>query len=735
MEIFKTKNGVVQQDNLLSPIPFNTPNYTTTEIEELTRLQNMAYYLYTYSYSQIKFLEFNDLSFYQRYSENQKLSLGWSAYKDDENDPFLTTGKIKKKVKVIKNFVTKYNFRPKIEAFDSKNIKLEEIGVIFSKLVKKSRELEDYNKKRGIYLQELIEQGTIFVEEKYSRQNFPVYSTNNWDPTMPISQFKPDDKPIYKFQEKCETKIHLGTNVYFSNFNEPDIKKQQQVIVYEEMSRDDFLAEFGEWDRVRNNNIPASIITGQPTSLFKQNNSNNSGSFYNWNLTTLTQQNRVGILKIYEPLRNRMQIFANGTMLLPVGFPMTAYCPAGKLPIVKGTINDRPNFAYGISEVQIATPDQYMADKYIRGLDFKMQQIQKPTLGTKSQQKFDGNELYNSKSILRGIKDKDTIFPVLPVETRTITDSEINIFSLINNLADEKLVSKEFEGTTTDQYQTATQTVNNSNHSLLSVQSIIDGWIKFEKDLINLRLINILQNYTSFRELDYYEDALQFADGAVEIFNSKIKRNIKKKIYQSFMIDNEDGESLDLIRFTDKNKTSEELDVEEKEMSKQRGKKVFISEVNVNLLKKIDILWNVDIIAQPDRDDQNSLSVEINNFNQILGLLNANKQSGNLIEDDFIKQEFSRKMGYSSKELFGEQLSSQLPASLKNRLNKMGLFNNEDLQNQAPPPTGNQPQVSTPPNPVNAGKSAISSILNGSQLPSGLQGKTINPANTSASLK
>lgn len=735
--------GVIS-DQYNNGLKYTPVEFTLAEQQEMKRLYTLSWDIYNYNYTNNVKEEFNNLSFLQRYEENLKLAIGFSAYREDDEDPFLTTGKVRKKIKVIKNFVSQYNLTSKIEAMDSKKNKIDRLGYIFKKLLDKTREIEKHPQKMELYVQEMLEQGTVFSEENYNIYNTVKVDTKGWTPDMPISEFVPDDKPVISKERMCESKLHLGRYVFLGSLNEIDIQKQNIVLIYEELSREDFNSRYGHFERVKNNNIPLDIFSGSPSQGLWFNSNTNSGSSYNWNISSLTQKNRVGLLKIMEPFRNRIQILANGCPLYPVGFPLSAVSNGSFLPLAKGVLNPRPNFAYGVSEIQNSTVDQKLADKHLRGIEKKADQALAPTLVTKSQQEI-GEEIYTSKSVLRGIRPDD-LQPALPVESRTVTDSDIEVFNLLNNLSDEKMVSREFEGGDTSQYQTATQTVNNANRSILSVDDVISAVKDFDRQLIILRLRNIISNMLDFDEYDEIADAKNEVAGDLSIFNEdedegkstpkQIKR--KRKIYKSFIFDGEgdDGNEIkEIFRFTDTPKTKQELDEEEFRLKEIYGKKPIILEIDLNLLRKVEVYWNIEVISAPKKDSQNEIAIEIQNLNSTIGLIDTNRKAGNIVVENTVKRELSRKLGVSPKELFGASIdqADQLDPSLKQVLEKRNLYTPEALSKGAANSIIDTPQASTPPNQQNILKSQTASIGRASQLNS--IGTNINPANSAGSIR
>lgn len=585
--------------------------------------------------------EFDDKTYLTAYEENRKADLAYNPKLDDENDiAQVTTGLTREKGTTVLSTITNLNLQPNITAFEKDNSIIAQLGGEMEDLVKKSREIEVYNEKRQDIYRELIAQGEVYVEEMYTEKKIVAKYDTSWSPKMKIADFKGDDKPIYDVEAKCEVKLHLGKYVLTSSMNEKELQNNDLFATYEEVDRGVAQSIYGEWDRwelvpeeVQNENPFTDAVIGQ------------SGADYSWN-TYKVAKGKVGITKIYKRFENKYMVLLNGVMVLPIDFPLTKISPSGLIPVGKGIGEGIPNFRMGKGMPSKTKVDQKLYDTILRAMVGKAWQSFKPALGNKSGNVL-SRDVVKSNTMTTGLKQGD-IFPILPTQLLALSNSDISMFNIVKEVINEKTVTDSYSGQNTEA-NTATEVMNQQKQTMLKLSAFVDGVRSLERRLIYLRIFNIIANWTKAEESYLSEEVTEIIDG-VEQVTKRLKPTKSYKKYSVATTIDGGQKGLKISQFhgeTDPLPTvREQIDAEEK-MSEENGKAVRLSFLNADWLRHLEAIWNVEVIASPETDDNMQLLLFIDNLTRV-----ANMFGVQVLKQDYVLQRIAIKMGEDYDKLF-----------------------------------------------------------------------------------
>ena len=426
--------------------------------------------------------ELNDMNFQQYYDSNLRAANSYIPPKKNPEDTRVVTGTTEEKEGALLSAILNYNLEPNILAFDDDNFEVDELGSNIGDLIKKSRELENYDQKRVLIYKELLDQGTCFVEELWVEETMieKKLQNVNWSDGMKVKDIRWIPKQVKGFVG-CKTRLIRGDKVILGNIHEFEMSNQPFVATIDVMPYSQAKAVFGSWERFKN--VPKRIIRQL----------NDEGSTYrNWTLE-VQQDNYVEVLKYYDPWANEFMIILNGTLMLPVGFPLSAVSPSGAVPIAKGDVFPISQFFAISKSIPAKTKvDQEVLDEFLKLIILKTRKSYQPPLANNTGRVL-SRKIFNPGNITNQI-DPDKIKPIGDVNG--VSQSEFAAYEFIKNIVDQKSVSPAFMGDAQTGRQTATEILELKKQQMMKLGLVIYGVIALERQLSWLRTYNILENWT-----------------------------------------------------------------------------------------------------------------------------------------------------------------------------------------------------------------------------------------------
>lgn len=427
-------------------------------------------------------IEFDDMDYLTNYETNLRAGNMYSPPRRNRYDTRIVTGTTHEKENTLLSALLNYNLEPTVTAFDEEDYIINELGENLEDMIKKSREMEEYDDKRPLIYKELLDQGTCFVEEVYVERFRVEKDTKNfdWSEGMKVSGAKWDAR-LKKVYKGCEAQLLPGTKVYLGNFKEFFIKKQPFLFTIETMTYNEARTMYGEWERWKY--VPKKVVH------FSENF--DYIDYRNWTLLD-SEEDTVEIIKYQDKWNNEFQLLINGVMMLPVGFPLTAISPSGEYTIAKGDVEPIPFCAYSKSIPAKTKVDQQIFDEFLKTVVLKFQQSAQPPMANNTKVALSKN-IFMAGTIHNDV-DPSKLQPIIP--GGGLTDGELRAFDIIKGIIDSKSVSPIFSGETSAGSQTATEIMELKKQSMMKLGLLIWGVMSLERQLAWLRLQNILCHWT-----------------------------------------------------------------------------------------------------------------------------------------------------------------------------------------------------------------------------------------------
>lgn len=425
--------------------------------------------------------EFDDMDYQTYYETNARAANSYIPPKVNQDDTRIVTGTTHEKEVTLLSATLNYNLEPSVMTFDEHDLVIEDLGKNIEDMVKKSREIEDYDAKRPLFYKEIYDQGDVFIEETWSEYYSVDKGKVDWDDATMMKMKKVVGK-LKKLTGICETRMLPGTMVYLGNIREFDERRQPDLAIVSLITYEDAASLYAEWERFAN--VPRQITRVAPTDR--------SYSYQDWTLQEV-QTNMVEVIKYQGKFSNEYMIMLNGVLMLPVGFPLTAISPSGEYTITKGSIEPISSFfAYSKSVPAKTKVDQAVLDEMLRLIILKTQQSFKPPMANNTKRTL-SKRIFTPGTIHNDI-DPTRLTPIFP--PTGVTPGEINAYQIIKSVIDEKTSSPVFSGQSASGGQTATEILELKKQSMMKLGLAIWGVVQLEKKLTWLRIQNIIANWT-----------------------------------------------------------------------------------------------------------------------------------------------------------------------------------------------------------------------------------------------
>lgn len=605
-----------------SPYWTPKPNLTPEEIKE------RGFDLYRlYQISQVResaHPQFDGMG-YMRYNEtNEMADISYLAPKKNKGDSRITTGVTHEKDSSLVSFYLNLNFEGTVRIFH-KDKEIEDLGVALTKLVRKSREKENYDGKRPIIYRNYTVQGTCFTSEEYQESWIPDKEiVGEVDPTS-LDKVVWKENGFKKVNAGCVTSMVDGKKVFLEDIRQQDIQKQPGVYTVEYIPRDIMKGIWGKTDRWKF--VPYFVTpTAQALGTLTQ------GSIYSDWIYGEIDFNKTEVVKVYRPFEGRFQIYINGVPMLPAGFPLKAVSPAGLIPIAKGDADPMNLFAYSKSEPAKMKIDQAVFDEILQNMIIKFRQSAfVPRVNNTD--KVITPEMFLGGKVVSNI-DPKMVQPL--IENPGITSSDFSFYQLLKAQMDSKSISSILEGNQDANTGSMSlgQYMDMQKKQMLKLGGKIDGIIQMEKQMLKLRVMNLLAHgYEQDEEGQYKDVAMQdkLPDGSKGL-------NIMK--FQS---------PIDLGATDDE--ASESVFNEQNQYQQQNGQPVSISYLDPELMKSIiddpEYYICYEVVPVDKNNDKLAQMMFVSMITQAAQLFGMDS-----LQVDGLKKQYAAVMGKSFDDIF-----------------------------------------------------------------------------------
>jgi hypothetical protein len=423
--------------------------------------------------------ELNNLTYSQSYDLNREADLAYSdmstlVVKDEEQITKkyeMTSGATRTKDTSIVSHLNSFNFEPDIVAFDKDNKIVNDLWETTEDLIIQSLKLENWNNRQIDAQREFIAQGNVFIREVITKTPIKIHDNGSWKAGDKISEYKEDKNAITKYDFKFERQLIPWKNVYLSSMRERNIQKQSEIAVWEEMSFQKAESIYWKWDRWEfvketKGKKPASAIE----SLIAQDKWDSEWTSEDyWNI--ISPDDEVGILHVYNSIDKTYMVYINGIMMLPIGFSLYEVSPSGKIPMAKGDAEVTPWYAYAKGVPANTLVDTKMYDIVWNSITQKMMQSAKPTLANNTGHTIAPWLLYSGR-LINGLR-ANWLTPVLPEESRNITNSDTSYVELVRQIISDKSVDDAFSGEPVG-VNTATEFLERKKNTIMKLFSVLE---------------------------------------------------------------------------------------------------------------------------------------------------------------------------------------------------------------------------------------------------------------------
>lgn len=553
--------------------------------------------------------ELDGMTYIQYYESNRKKDLSFLPPKKNPQDVRISSGLTREKDTTLLSTMLGMNFVPNVTAFDKDDMMVQELGDNMSDLVKKSREIENWQKKRPTIYREMISQGDVFVQEIYTEdfREMPL-SEVEWNPDSDkISDFSFQSR-LTKLFSGCAARMVSGKKIYMSSVRTEYVEDQDAVAVLNVYGRAKAYSRYANWERWEN--IPTTIDTlefwGDGTT------------YKSWNLVPLGDQNQVAEVMLFNVKRNRFQIYLNGIPMLPHNFPMTAMFPSGELPLTQGKLEGISDFAYSKSQPSKVKIDQEVLDESTKLMIEGMRQGRKPPMGSRGKKVYSPN-IFIAGKITPDMQAQD-VFPLW--QNAGLTQSDFQFYNLIKQGLEDKTVNKTYEGDSQDT-STLGQAQQDKQQQMLKLGLALDGVVNLERRMTWLRIYNIVENET------------KKYDPLVDKVNEGITGSYKKFNVNTTLEDGQKGIKMFRLQ-TDPFPPLADHAKEEHALSKQHGQEVRIVYMNPEVLRALKLQWFIIIQPTPQSNDMLSQLMFVQNLQTAIEIFGPDS-----LNQEYVKQRFA----------------------------------------------------------------------------------------------
>lgn len=571
--------------------------------------------------------ELDGMTWVEYYESNRKKDLSYLPPKKNKQDVRISSGLTREKDTTLVSTALGMNFVPDVTAFDKDDLMVNELGDNMSDLVKKSREIENWQKKRPTIYREMIAQGDVFVQEIYVEdfREMPLEKVE-WNPeTDKVSEFSIKTR-LQKLFSGCAVRMVNAKKVYLGSMRIEYIEDQDIVAVLNVYTRRNAYRRYAAWERWEN--IPTSIDTLDFWT---------DGTVYkSWNLVN-TNIDQVAEVMVFDMAKNTFQIYNNGVPMLPANFPMTAMFPSGELPFTQGKFEGISDFALSKSQPSKIKIDQEVLDETTKLMIEGMRQGRKPPMGSRDKKVY-SSDIFLAGKITPDVKD-GSLFALY--DKFGLTQADFSFYQLIKQAIDDKSVNETYEG---DSQGTNTlgQAQQDKQQQMLKLGLAIDGFVNLERRMTWLRIYNIIENYTKKYDplLGTVQEGL---DGQYRKFTVATTLENGQKGVKQFNFT------------TDAYPDMATHEKQEKDLSKQHGQDVRIVYMNPEILRSMRYTWFIIINPTPSSNDLLSQLLFVQNLQTAQQLFGPES-----INQDYAKQRFAILINEDYSKLFNKPSVMQM---------------------------------------------------------------------------
>lgn len=608
-----------EQDQIVSP--YQESFLSEKEIAERSFDLNKIYMISLVRESTLP--QFDNMSYLQWNETNEKADMSFIPPRKNKQDSKITSGITHEKDSTLLAMLTGFNFEGKVHCF-YKDKELYDVGCILTSWVRKSREDERYDEKRRINYRNLLVQGTAFTREKYVEMEVPnkIIIDSMIDFTK-LDKLRWSLNGTKKIVAGAVSYLVDGKKIFLENIREQDIRLQPGVYTVEYVPRELLGPIFGKnkrWEYVPKECNGGTAI-GQLTR----------GTIYSdWTFAEV-DQSKIEVIESFRQFENRYQIYLNGVPMLPAGFPLTAISPSGFVPIAKGDIDPMNLFAYSKSIPAKTKIDQAVYDMMLKVMLVKSQQAAYiPSVNNTG--KVLSSRIFMPTNMAQGF-DASKIQPL--IKDPGIQDNDFRLLDFLGKQMDNKSVNAILEGSG-DNADTLGEYMDRTKKAMVKIGNIFDGTINWERQMLQLRLANLLANGVRRKERMLAYKDITFKD--------------------TFEDDGTSG--MRIMKFNGYKGATPDLTFEEELKLEKDGQNVRIAYMDPKLPKQMlvdpDYTFTYEIIPVDKNNDKLTKAVFVGMITQAMQIFGPES-----LAVDRLKKRYASVMGEEYEDLFLSEQEKQ----------------------------------------------------------------------------
>lgn len=449
--------------------------------------------------------EFSNKTFLQYNEENEKIANTIVDETKNEGEPKVASGTIEAKLNTLLSHIDNLNLSPEVMAWDADDNLIRQVSTAFTDIMTVTAENDGGDdggdtEKRLLRQKELLKQGTVFVQERWTkRKQTKKKLENGYNGEFRGVKWS---ERLSKVFEGPERELLYAPNVYLGDITKFSMNDQPFAFMVETMHYDKAKEIYGEWENwvhVKKGNPPntpssadaGGVIGGR--TIF-------DGKF---RLRTL-QDDQVEIIRYQDPTRDEFQIMINGIMMMPIGFPLSAVTPGGRFNLTKQILYPiNAQFAYG--KAFVSSGDVYelskIIDEMLRLFILKTRKSITPPYINNS------GKVISRLSLMPGNISSGIVPGALqPIgnESQGVTAGEYQIYQELIQRVEQSTVSPIFQGQFGKAGTTATEVLEVQRQARLALGIIISACTMLEVKCGYLRLWNLMANW--FSPIGEYEN-------------------------------------------------------------------------------------------------------------------------------------------------------------------------------------------------------------------------------------
>lgn len=624
--------------------------------------------------------QFDDMGYLKYNETNEQADISYLAKRKNKMDTRMTSGITHEKDTSLLALLTNFNFEGKVCVFDEKNMPLYDLADALTAAVRKSRELENYDEKRPIFYRNMLVQGTSFFQERYIERWVPKKVLKNDVDYNHLDKVKWTDAGFEKVYDGCVTEMIDGKKVFLEDIRQQDIRKQPGVYTVEFVPREYMRSIWGATERWKS--VPRKITAGITGLILA-----NSTRYGDWTFAEVDQM-KVEVVQAFRQFENRYQIYINGVPMLPAGFPLTAISPSGLVPISKGDLDPMNMFAYSKSIPAKTKIDQAVYDAVIRLMLIKLEQSAFPPTGNNTDQILNAN-IFMPGRMTPNVKAED-LSDLNP--NKGINPADFSFVKLIKEAIDAKSISTLLEGNQGQQDLTLGQYMDMQKKQMLKLGGLFDAFINLEKQMLHLRTMNIISNWT--KPIDTKMDAI---------------RGQLTDIYRTITVEDtfDNGQKgLRVIQFTPDNyqgiRSSEDVHQQEIKYAQSQGQEIRYTYINPDMLKALKFSFYYEIVPVDKNNDKMTQAMFVAMITQAINLFGM--ESMNV---DYLKKRYAYVMGEDFDSIFLSPQMQQLNQQKADLAAQAQATGNAPVPNNGAAGRGNAPVPSS----INMPKQVVSNMF------------------------